>query len=232
MVDSHGDASVLDRLYLLADDGATHLYLVRHAQAVFTGDDYLSGEADTPLTDLGVRQAEAVCGLLSREPVTAIYSSTMLRALQTAQPLARALKLPVIADSALREFNPRLDVVEGEDAAAVREQIVARFRAMAEGGELSAAPPVLGSGSGAGAVMRQRAVQALDRLVERHPGGHVAVFTHGGVIISLLYHLLGATEPMRFLPVNGSVTQVLAKGDRRVLFTANELAHLPAITGA
>lgn len=98
------------------------LLIVRHGQSTnnVIGDttpDYdTRREADPPLTDLGQQQAEAVAGYLADGPnleawselpqserrevprgfgLTHLYASPMLRALQTAQPIARAFNLPV-----------------------------------------------------------------------------------------------------------------------------------------
>ena len=57
------------------------------------------------LTAEGRRQADAAAERLREEPVSAIWSSTMGRALETAEPASRALGLPVQTLDFMREVN-------------------------------------------------------------------------------------------------------------------------------
>jgi phosphohistidine phosphatase SixA len=69
-------------------------YVVRHTKAGdrsdWSGDDRLR-----PLTKSGQRQAEAIAGMLEREPIDKILSSGYLRCVQTVAPLGAKRKLPV-----------------------------------------------------------------------------------------------------------------------------------------
>ena len=77
-------------------------YVVRHAKAGsrshWTGDD-----RKRPLSQKGVKQADALVDVLEPFPVTGIFSSPFLRCLQTVEPLARAHDLEVQAASSLAE---------------------------------------------------------------------------------------------------------------------------------
>ena len=78
------------------------IYVVRHAKAgdraEWEGDDLLR-----PLTKSGHRQAEELAGWLKKEPIDAILSSPYVRCLQTVEPLAKQLKIPI---------EPRTDLAE------------------------------------------------------------------------------------------------------------------------
>lgn len=71
------------------------IYLVRHGQTAFNAERRLQGHVDSPLTALGVRQAQAVAGLLADlvgdEPGFRIVSSPLGRARSTADIIARRL---------------------------------------------------------------------------------------------------------------------------------------------
>lgn len=71
-----------------------YLYIVRHGQSVSNaaapGDPHVP---DSPLTELGLQQAGLVAEHLKGEGITHLYCSPMLRALQTALPIADALGL-------------------------------------------------------------------------------------------------------------------------------------------
>ena len=85
------------------------LYLVRHGETVFNKERRIQGRLDSPLTDLGVRQARAVAGLLHdliREPRGwRIVSSPLGRASATAAIVGQRLGLPVEHDERLREIS-------------------------------------------------------------------------------------------------------------------------------
>src|SRR5918912_1957565 len=81
----------------------TRILLVRHGQSQGNAERRFGGHSPTPLSELGFRQAEATARALAVENVTAIYSSDLLRAVQTAEPLARAAGLRVEETDAFRE---------------------------------------------------------------------------------------------------------------------------------
>ena len=82
----------------------TTLHLVRHGQTQWNLDGRIQGQTgDIPLTALGHRQAEAAARTLAGRPITAVWSSDLLRAVQTARPIAAAVGLPVQLDLGLRE---------------------------------------------------------------------------------------------------------------------------------
>ncbi|MBO7253975.1 MAG: histidine phosphatase family protein, partial [Clostridia bacterium] len=72
-------------------------YLIRHADPIYNPDS---------ITELGKRQAEAVGKRLARHGIDEIYSSPMIRARQTAEPLSEIIKKPVnIEDWAFECFD-------------------------------------------------------------------------------------------------------------------------------
>lgn len=84
-----------------------HLYMIRHGQSYINLPDYAFGNSDEPLTELGQRQAAALAQWLPKTlpKVDAIYSSTLCRAEQTAQPLAQAYGVAICFDHRLREIG-------------------------------------------------------------------------------------------------------------------------------
>ena len=79
------------------------LILVRHAQSEANAAGVFTGSMDVSLTDLGRRQAAALAERLAGMTVTAVYSSTLRRAQDTARPTAERFGLEVQAVEALRE---------------------------------------------------------------------------------------------------------------------------------
>jgi probable phosphoglycerate mutase len=119
------------------------IYFVRHGQSEANVLRVISNR-DLPhhLTDLGRQQAEALARLLADVPLTAIYSSPIVRAAETAQVVAASKGLPVRIADALRE--PDCGIMEGrgdeeawaEHARATHAWVVQhKFDSRIEGGE-------------------------------------------------------------------------------------------------
>ena len=78
------------------------VWLLRHAET--TAPHVLNGaESDVPLSEHGFRQAEALGGWFVPFKPTAVVSSTMIRAVQTAAPIARECGAPHTREHLLRE---------------------------------------------------------------------------------------------------------------------------------
>ncbi|MBQ3639943.1 MAG: histidine phosphatase family protein [Clostridia bacterium] len=82
----------------------TTLIFVRHGQSKYNHSRKFTGQQDVPLTALGHDQAERTAVYLDRFPITRIYSSDLMRAMQTAEPTAARHGLPVIPKPQLREL--------------------------------------------------------------------------------------------------------------------------------
>ena len=83
----------------------TRFIVVRHGFSVANKAQRFAGHVDTPLNELGKKQAEHVAEYLAAsERIDKIIYSGLLRTKQTAAPLAERLGLPLHADNALREL--------------------------------------------------------------------------------------------------------------------------------
>jgi 2,3-bisphosphoglycerate-dependent phosphoglycerate mutase len=81
---------------------STTLCLVRHGETAWNAEGRVQGQLDLPLNGTGLAQARAVARVLSKERFSAIYSSDLTRARQTAQPAADLLKMNVALTEDLR----------------------------------------------------------------------------------------------------------------------------------
>ncbi|HEX8719330.1 MAG TPA: histidine phosphatase family protein [Pyrinomonadaceae bacterium] len=206
----------------------TRVLLVRHGQSQGNAERRFGGHSQTPLSALGRVQAEATALALAREGVTAVYSSDLPRALQTAGPLARAAGLEVRATAALRERS--VGLMEGltfeEAAAAHPAEYAALLRRDFE--------HVLAGGESYRQLLN-RAAAELDRAVREHRGGTLALFSHTGTICILALHLMGALDAPALRPVwlsssNCGVTRFsLDHGGLVRLTAANDTRHLAGL---
>lgn len=79
----------------------TTVYLVRHAQPVYQG--YQEAPELAPLSEEGRADSERLADFLQGKGIEQIYSSPYPRAVQTLEPLARRLGLPIELEPDLRE---------------------------------------------------------------------------------------------------------------------------------
>lgn len=79
------------------------LYLVRHGQCTYNLDGRVPGQANPPLTVLGLQQATDAAARLRDSGARWVISSDLDRAVRTAEVIAAALGLPVETDADLRE---------------------------------------------------------------------------------------------------------------------------------
>jgi broad specificity phosphatase PhoE len=177
----------------------TTVHLVRHGQTQWNLDGRIQGQTgDIPLTALGRRQAEAAARTLADRPIAAVWSSDLLRAVQTAQPIAAAVGLPVQLDRGLRE--QAYGILEGRCTADV----------LADTPYDLTDPDVRAPG---GETMREVYQRIGDTLAERlreNPGQEIVLVSHADAIRIALAWLAGSEiQHVRWheLP-HGSITTV------------------------
>ena len=207
---------------------STHVLLIRHGQSEGNAERRFGGHTATPLSPRGRRQAQATARALKDEELTAIYSSDLARAVETAQPLANLIGLAVNSTTAFRERS--VGVMEGltfENAAQQHpEQYAALLRRDFE--------HVLTGGESYRQLL-DRAWQKLDEIIEENKGGKLAVFSHTGTICILALHLMGALDAPELKPVwitsaNCGVTRFELRDDGLVrVLTLNDTRHLSGV---
>jgi probable phosphoglycerate mutase len=185
------------------------LILIRHGLPERRDD-----TADPPLSEVGHEQARRVAAWLRDEPIHAVYSSTMLRARQTAEPFAGHAGHAVICHDGICEFDRDSGAyVPMEELK--RDDYEAWLR-MATGDH----------GVDIGGFQRA-VVETLEKIVEDHAGQRVAVFCHGGVINVWTAHVLGMAPRLFFEPDYTSVHRYMcARTGQRNVVALNERAHL------
>src|SRR5918994_753583 len=82
-----------------------NLYMVRHGQAAGGGENRFSGSADPPLTEVGEAMALAFAAAYSSMKWEAIYTSPMLRTLDTAAALCRRTGIQATVEEGLKEVD-------------------------------------------------------------------------------------------------------------------------------
>jgi len=240
------------------------LYFIRHAQSTNnelyarTG----SGKgrsADPELTEIGQQQTALLAHHLAQpsDPTltlwenrqnqygfcfTHLYTSLMMRAIETALPIAGACGLPLVAWPIIHErgglylHNPQTGEPEGL-AGHGRSHLAQRFPrlilppSLTDGGWWQRPRETL-------AEAQQRAAQALAELLARHGDSddQIAIVSHGGfyqVWMQALYQLpfdadeTEEQERHHFDLNNTGISRFYFKGSRVLQLYGNRMAHLP-----
>ena len=81
----------------------TELILVRHGETVWNATGRIQGQGDSPLTERGIAQAQAVARRLQHEPFTTLYASHLGRVIETARYIAALTGHAITIDERLQE---------------------------------------------------------------------------------------------------------------------------------
>ncbi len=203
----------------------TYVLLIRHGQSEGNAEHRFGGHTATPLSPRGRKQAVATAEALKKDSLTAIYSSDLERAIETATPLSTLTGLPINATDAFRERS--VGVMEGLtfEAAAQKhpEEYAALLRRDFE--------HVLNGGESYRQLL-DRSRNKLAEIIARHRGGKIAVFSHTGTICILSLHLMGALDAPELKPVwisssNCGITRFELRQDGFVrVLAVNDTSHL------
>ena len=198
------------------------VWLLRHAETtaahVFNG-----FESDVGLSELGYRQAAAAAQWLTAHKPTAVVSSGMIRAIDTARPLVAATGVPhhIERDLHERKVGPMCGqsfaLSEGPWADTVREWTA---------GNVHFTTPEAESFHEVAA----RVVPAWERTVQAHPGGRLVIVAHGIVVKVLLLSILHGWDATGWVKLgrvaNLAVTE-LTPGDAGLWQPGQHLLHVP-----
>ena len=199
----------------------THVIMIRHGQTLWNLKLIRQGHLDSPLTEKGMAQAKALGERLKREAFTALYSSDLGRALQTAQMIADATGHPIVTDPRLRERH--LGIFQGLSGDELREKYPEEYRLHRTSGPGYVIP-------GGESVQQQvtRNVEYLNEIAAKHLGETIVVVTHGGVLSGFFRHTLSIplAAPRRFEFTNGSLNVFCYETGNWMLRTWGDVSHL------
>jgi 2,3-bisphosphoglycerate-dependent phosphoglycerate mutase len=196
------------------------VWLVRHAETaeptIFHG-----AESDIDLGEHGHRQAVAAAGWFATLKPTAVVSSAMRRARDTAAPIAAGCGVQHLIEPLLHERRvgpltrkPRAEAEHIWDATSA-EWIA---------GNTAYAYPGMESFD----ELRARVVPAFRRVVEAHAGGRVVIIAHGVVCKVLLLSLLRGYGPAQWNTIgripNLAVSELIPDKE---LWSAKQLLVVP-----
>ncbi|MEK7855048.1 MAG: histidine phosphatase family protein [Acidobacteriota bacterium] len=208
----------------------TRLFLVRHGQSAGNAEGRFGGHGPTPLSELGERQAKITAESLAKEGINAIFSSDLLRAVQTAEPLGKLLDVPVLTSKAFRERH--VGVLEGLTFDESKANHPKDYLALVNRN----IHHVITEGESYRHLLR-RATTEMWEILRNHQGQRIAIFSHTGAICFLTLHLMGAihrsTKQTPWLVTsNCGINRFEVRGRNNIRVLAlNDTRHLIEPTG-
>ncbi len=190
------------------------LLIARHGQTKHNLDHRYQGITDAPLNQTGLSQSHKLADRLSNEKIDVIYSSDLIRCVQTAE-------LSINKDERLREiYFGKWEGMSYNEIQAQSPDLLEKW--MADPAHVS--PPN-------GETLIQLAVRVksiVDEMKTRHTDQTSLIVTHGGVIRALLCISLDIdlNRHSQFESATGSVSELSFYEESVILKLFNDISHL------
>ncbi len=204
---------------------ACRVLAIRHGQTQWNTIGRYQGSMNSPLTDEGELQArQLAAGLVARftnEKPSALYSSDLGRAMQTAEPISRALGLSITKESRLQE--KRLGIFEGFTEAQFRAKYPDEAKRYFEFD-----PDFAPEGAESQQQFFDRAISTIKFLADQHIDQTIVCVAHGGVM-AMLYRAankLAVNSKRDFTLHNASINEFLVNSNDIELVRWGDVAHL------
>jgi probable phosphoglycerate mutase len=199
----------------------TELVLIRHGETDMNRELRFQGQVNVGLNATGHEQARRLAARMAGEQADAVYVSDLLRARQTAEPIASELALAPVPESGLREQHfgqvdgMRVDDIQREHPEAWAGWL--RFEedfAMPEGESTRA--------------FHARVMDAVHRVVAAHVGQTLVIVTHGGVL-DMIYRTarsLGLSGPRQSDIPNAGLNRIRVRDGAFDILSWADTRHL------
>ena len=197
------------------------LYIVRHGTTDWNQLGRIQGHMDIPLNDAGRAQARLASSRLAPWGATALYSSDLLRAYETAQIIGQSIGLSVVRKPGLREIN--FGVWQRLSSPQIRErdpEVYAARRA----NPYDIAP----AGAETWRQFYDRAVQAIQEILATTEAQRLIVVTHSGICTVVGLRALGfdCTGKRTFESHNCGIHTIAVHGATWRVIALNDVTHL------
>ncbi|CAN5837530.1 histidine phosphatase family protein [soil metagenome] len=205
----------------MADQQITRVVAIRHGETAWNADGRIQGQLDLPLNATGRWQAGRMAAALADEGIQRVYSSDLMRAMETAQPLAAATGIEIVADEGLRERA--FGTFQGMTFAEIEQRWPEQSQRWRQ------RDPAFGPEGGE--VLRdfyERCVATVTRLAAESEGLTIAVVAHGGVM-DCLYRAATRLElnaPRTWHVGNASINRLLYTPQGLTLVGWSDVQHL------
>ena len=162
----------------------TRIFLIRHGETLWNREQRCQGFSDIALSEKGLEQADRLAKYLDRTgKLSAVYSSDLIRAKKTAEPIAKKQNLEVQTDPRLRDLN------QGELEGKNISSMLGKYPELLEKWAKTPKEVIMPGGESL-PQLQARAWTAFSEIVERHLGETLAIVGHNLCNITILSKIL------------------------------------------
>ena len=203
----------------------TEMFLVRHGETWYNKERIVQGRGvNVSLNELGRRQAEALADRATSLEIDIVYSSTLLRARETAQMIAdRCGQLPLIFLSDLEEMS--WGVFEGKSST---PEVKKAFQEML--GQWQAGHFDYAVDEGESILdVKARGMQAIEYILREHAGQRIMIVSHGRflrVVLATMLEEYGLQRMEELNHQNTGLNHLIYENESFEAIMLNDTTHL------
>jgi len=199
----------------------TLVTLIRHGETEWNLSGRWQGHADSPLSERGVAQAEALGKRMKSDDFDFFYSSDLGRAMHTSRLVGGPSGWEVILREDLRERD--LGVLEALTTEEMLESEAEIYRSFRNDG-----PEYVPPGGESFKQFCDRCSKAVEAIALAHEGAKIGIVTHGGVLGALFRYVLNVPleKERNFVLLNCSLNRIEKKDKAWNLVSWGDIAHL------
>ena len=199
------------------------LFVVRHGETEWNVARRIQGYSDSPLTPMGVAQAQALALRLAKEKIDEVHASDLGRVRQTVEHIVAKTGHTAQYTETLRERC--YGVFEGKTMAECEAERPGEW-SQYRGRDPEAVPP----GGESVSQFQGRIIAAIERIAAASSGKTVVIACHGGVCGALIRHVMGLPlgKPRTWSLYNASINRFLYHKGKWQLDVWGDISHLGA----
>ena len=193
------------------------LLLLRHGESEGNVERRIQGWLELPLTEAGHAQAQAAGRHLASVGATALYTSPLLRARQTAAAVEEHTGLDAVELPDFREY------CFGEAQGMTWDEAAARWGLVDRDWGVGRVPGEEGM-----VAFRERVARQFEQLIARYSEATAIAVVHGGVVGAIVSYIcgLGPSHHAALYTGNCAIVAVAHERGRHILLSLNERCHL------
>jgi len=203
----------------------TKIILVRHGQTAWNKEERFRGQHDIPLDDTGKTQAQLTAQRIAAHwQPTAVFTSPLSRTLQTATPIAQLCGLSVQVHPNLRDIN------YGAWTGLLIEEARGKYPQLIKAWFDAPHTVVIPLGESL-AMVRERAMQAVQEIVNQHPSEVIVLVSHTVVNRLILLGMLGIGNELfwQLRQEPCAINIIDWEAGKFILTLMNDTCHLSAL---
>ena len=204
------------------------ILLVRHGETDYNLTHRFQGRIDIPLNKEGRKQAQALAKALEHEPLTAIHSSPLIRAMETARSImVFHPSIPLFEEEGLKEMDlGEIDGMEASDWISKHPEFAKTWRSTPSNLKIPGGESLQ--------EVQTRAIATLERIIGLYPTGTTLLLcSHNFVNRTIICRALGLPlDRFREFQQEPAALNVLYMSEGRLqMEVVNDTSHLKSADG-